>query len=126
MSVPLPRVTATVLSEYAATQINFSRSVQPDADSHYVAVFGASIAYGRTDYVVDQAGNKTNIVQRVQPGMPMPPGPYVADLYYGAIQLTPAQIAELGAIHPTTDLLSAIAEAADDLIHADLISREIL
>lgn len=125
MAIPLPSTQATLLSEYASTSINLSRSMQPDTASHLVPVYQVGIAYQRVDYVVDEAGNKLNVVQRNQP-MPTPGLPYAQDEYYGNLQLTQAQIAVLGSTIPTVGLLTAIAEAADDLIHADLVARGIL
>ena len=125
MAIPLPSTQATLLSEYASTSINLSRTMQSDTAGHLVPVFAVGIAYQRTDYVVDESGNKLNVIQRNQP-QPTPGMPYAQDTYFGNLQLTQAQIAELGGGIPTVDLLTAISEAADALIHADLVARGIL
>lgn len=122
MAVTLPNASATLASEYAATSISVNRQMVPDANGHLVAQFSANIAYSRTDYIVDSQGNKLNIVQRtVAPGLP--PGP---DTYTGWINLAGEALAPLAAEVPTVPLLEAIAEAADALIHADLVARGIL
>lgn len=123
MAVALPAITgATIESEYAATAINFSRTMQPDASGHYQPVFAGSISYQRTDYVTDGNGNKTGIVQHVpQQGPGMQPDPY-----YGAVAVTAAQLGTMDATVPTTGLLTAIAAQADALIQADLVARGIL
>jgi len=122
MAVSLPGSTASLASEYAATNISFNRSMVPDSNGHLVASFSASVSYARTDYVVDGNGNKLNIVQRtVFPNAT--PGP---DPYQGNIFLQGASLAPLAATVPAVDLLDAIANMADSLIHDDLISRKIL
>ena len=126
MAIALPTVTgATIVSEYAATNTNLTRSMQPDAYGHYQPVFGASLNYSRTDYLVDSEGNKTAIVQHV-PVQPQPGLPWTPDPYQGNINLTPAQLATLEATVPTTGLLSAIAAQEDLLIQADLVARGII
>jgi len=121
MAVTLPTSTPTLAPEYAATTIQFTRNMVPNADGHLVASFGCQIAYTRIDYLVDAAGNKLTTVAR-QGGNPMgQPDPYV-----GYIYLTQEELLALAPGTPTSDILQALADAADALIRADLVSRGIL
>ena len=122
MAVSLPGSTASIVSEYAANSINFQRQMVPDANGHLVANFVASLSYQRTDYVVDASGNKLNVIQR----NPQPLAMGQQDPYVGFINLQGAALAPLAATTPSTDLLDAIANAADALIHADLVARGIV
>jgi hypothetical protein len=123
MSISLPTNTATIFSEYAASNISFNRSVQPDSNGHLVTVFSGNIAYNRTDYVVDTEGNKLNVIQQNRQFVPTP---MYTDPYSGNIRLEAAELATLSATIPTVDLLTAIAAGADALIHEDLVKRGII
>lgn len=122
MAISLTPTSATLASEYAATSINFGRSLQANADGHLVPVYSAQVAYSRQDFVVDEDGNKTNIVQRTgsNGGPMMSPQP---DPYQGWVSLTHEQLLSLGAAEPAANLLEAISDAADALIQADLVKR---
>lgn len=119
MAVTLPTSTATVASEYAATSITFNRVMVQDASGYLVPGYSAQIGYARTDYLTDAAGNKLNIIQRNPPAQP-PTGP---DPYSGYVGLSGTDLAPLASTVPTTDLLTALANEADALIHADLLKR---
>ena len=121
MAVTLPTSTPTLAPEYAATTIQFTRGMVPNADGHLVASFGCQIAYTRTDYLVDEAGNKLTTVARQGVNPVGAPDPYV-----GYIYLAQADLLALAPSTPTSDLLETLADAADALIHADLLKREIL
>ena len=126
MAVPLPSTTgATIVSEYAAANINIVRTMVMDANGHFEPAFTGQIGYQRTDYVTDGSGNKTAIVQH-QPTQPLPGQPYLADPYFGNGQVNAAQLATMDSATPTTGLLTAIAAEADALIQADLVARGIM
>lgn len=121
MAVTLPTATASLLTEYAATSITVNRSMVPNENGHVVASFSASLQYIRQDYVVDGQGNKLNIVQRT-----VAPGMLGQDNYSGYISLAGDALAPLASAVPTKPLLEAIAEVADALIHADLVTRGVI
>ena len=122
MSVSLPTSNPTLKPEYAATTIQFTRNMVPNGEGHIEAVFGAQIVYQRTDYLQDADGNKVAVVQR----NPLPLAPGQTDPYQGFIYLTQEQLLALSPSTPTVNVLEAIADAADALIHADLVARNIL
>lgn len=126
MSVPLSTSSASVVSEYAATQTILGRTMQLDANGHLNPVFSAVINYARTDYVVDANGNKLNVIQRNPPTPPAPGQPWTPDPYTGSVNLTQAQMATLEALVPTTGLLAAIAAQEDSFIQADLVTRGLI
>lgn len=125
MAISLTPTSATLASEYAATSITFGRNLIPNADGHLVPSYSAQVAYSRQDFVVDEAGNKTNIVQRAgsNGGPMMNPQP---DPYQGWVSLTHDQLLALGGSEPAANLLEAISDAADALIQADLVKRGIV
>lgn len=126
MAISLTPTSATLASEYAATSITFGRTLQPNADGHLVPAYSAQVAYSRMDFVVDEAGNKTNIVQRTQtvPAVPtMNPQP---DPYQGWVSLSHSELMAMDGAGSSATLLEAIADAADALVQADLIKRGIL
>lgn len=123
MSVSITAPTGSTLSEYVAQAINFQVQDQPDANGHYQRVFTAFLPYVRKDWLVDASGNKLAIIN--------PPGVHPvdkngADVYYGNISLSAADLAALDATVPTTSGLTWIAAQADAKIQADLTARGIL
>ena len=132
MAISLTPTSATLASEYAATSISVTRQMVTNASGFLVPQFSASINYTRQDYVVDRNGNKLNFIQRNPASGPMGvPGligqqPGVSDTYQGYINLMPDALASLAAEVPTVPLLDAIADAADFLIHQDLVTRGII
>ena len=125
MAISLPITGGSVLKEYAATSITFSRAVQNIAGV-MVPVFTANIAYSRVDYLV-QSGVKVGIVN-TQVGS-FGPGPLAGQQdTYGNIFLDAEKLALLMAepSDPTKDTFTTLADMADDLIHDDLIARGII
>ena len=126
MAVSLPQAPAgSLVPEYAATSINFNRTVQHTADG-ITAVFTANIAYALTTYLVDDKGKKTGIVAPATT-QPMQPAPDTQN-NYGNIFVSSEQLAAIAA-QPSTPGVStfdAIANLADELIKADLIARKII
>lgn len=123
MGVPLPPISGgSVQPEYAASSINFNRSVLTNKDGFVVPVFTASLAYQRTDYLVDKDGNKTGVINS-EIGVPQP-DPNRS----GYLNLNAEQTAEQFAIVPPNgqEIGKSIADLADELIKADLVKRGIL
>ncbi|BDU76311.1 hypothetical protein [Mesoterricola sediminis] len=121
MSIKLPSSNTTVVPEYAAIEIKFNRGMQPNTDGHLVPVFTASIAYARTDYLVDADGNKVGQVSRAAVP-PVTPDPYTGWIYLDG----PALAAMEASVTPASTMLDTIADAADSLIQQDLTRRGLL
>ena len=116
MAITLPETSSAIQAEYAAANVSFNRSVQPDSTGHLVPVVTAQIAYSRTDYVVNDDGDKLNIVQRnLVPG----PGLHAGDPYQGYLSLDAEQTIALKAA-------GNMDNAVDALVQADLVKRGLL
>lgn len=125
MAVLLPQTSGNLVPEYAATSINFNRTIQNTAGV-LVPVYTASIAYERKDYLVNDKGEKIGVVSMDSPMMPMPgPG---SDDKRGNIYLPAEQVNVLFAKMPATGKVigEVIADMADTLIHDDLVARGII
>jgi hypothetical protein len=124
MAVPVPGSTSgSIVSEYAATNINLNRSVQKVGE-FLAGVFSASLSYEKKTYVVDTQGNKVGlVVQQDAPGM-MP----MNDLNRGSISLDATTFGQYFAkVCVGGEILGEeIAALADQLIREDLIKRGIL
>jgi hypothetical protein len=125
MAIELPpQVTNTIVPEYAATNINFSRQIQNIAGV-LTPIYNANISYERKDYIVDANGVKIGLVGL---NTPFNEQPGVQDPRYGNINLTQDETMLLFSKLPTPGkvLGETIADEADALIHVDLIKRGII
>ena len=125
MAVPVPgSTTGSIIAEYAATNISFNRMMVTGSDGFLTSAFSANINYEKKEYIVDANGHKLAIVNK-QPVMPPTPGP---DNDRGYINLDPAGLATyFGHVCADGDILGElVADFADDIIHADLVTRGIL
>lgn len=120
MAVPLPQSTGTVVPEYAANSINFTRQVV-NVNGELTAIFSANIPYERRDYFVN-GGKRVGLVS----GDPTL-GPANSDRY-GTVFVSPEQLGALFVqVAPTNKAIGeVIADMADELIHADLVARGII
>jgi len=125
MAVELqPQATTTVLPEYAATNISFTRTVQ-NISGALVPVYSANISYERKDYIVDANGNKIGLITL---NTPPEEEAGIKDPTRGLIFLGPDETMALFAKVPDSGkaIGEIIADEADSLIHAHLISRGII
>ena len=129
MSISIPNtVSATFVSEYAATSTIINRSMVLGTDGFLSPAFTATINYARKDYVVDASGNKTGIIIKQDSGMAMAPinpgtDPTLGFLMIDAATLLPyfGQAPEAGKV-----VGECLADLIDSLIRADLVKRGIL
>lgn len=124
MAVILPQTSGNIVPEYAATNINFNRSVQ-NIEGVLVPVYSASINYERKDYLVDSAGKKVGVISL---DIPIGAPSTLDNLKIGTVSLLPEQVNVLFAQIPETGkvLGEIIADMADSLIHDDLVARGII
>jgi hypothetical protein len=91
-----------------------------------VPVYTAQISYERKEYLVNANNEKIGIISMDSPiGSP---APSITDVRYGNIYLPAEQVSILFTQTPATGKVigEVIADMADSLIHADLITRGIL
>lgn len=125
MAVTLPTTPGSVLTEWASTNISLMRQVQHTAEG-VDAVFTASIAYSRIDYLV-QNGKKIATVNTAPNGGPGMAGGGGSD-YYGQIYVDAAKFQQIisNPIPSGVSAFEAISAMADELIREDLIARGLL
>lgn len=113
MAISLSPVSGgSVLPEYAAASHNINHSVTSDKDGLIATVSTVSIAYARTDYLLNAEGKKVGVVT-TELGQPQDPN------RYGNLFLNADEAASFLAA-PNQ------AEATDALIKADLVKRGII
>lgn len=125
MSVAVPgSISGNIISEYAATNININRNMLQDANGILNGSFSANISYEKKTYIIDSNNNKIGLVVR-QDGPMMN---QIDNVSMGNIYLDATAFAKY--FSKTTNagdvLGELIANLADELIHADLIKRNIL
>jgi len=123
MAVTVNQSTGNILSEYAATNIQFVRTVHNE-NGIITPVFTGQIYYDRKDYLLDAEGNKIGIVTNTLPIATSPADNPNA----GMIFLDPVSFGALFAAmpDPARSLGDQISDLADEKIHADLVARGIL
>jgi hypothetical protein len=124
ISLP-PQTTTTVVPEYAATNIIFNRQIHNIAGV-LTAVYNASVSYERKDYIVDSNGVKVGLItlnnqNNEELGMNNDPTRGNINLTQDETMLLFSKMPEAGKV-----LGEVIADEADALIHAHLITRGII
>lgn len=125
MAVIIPgAITGSMVSEYAATNININR-VMINQNGVLVSAFNAQVNYEKKTYVVNSDGDKIGLVTQQDAVAPMTP---MNDTSRGYITLDFVAFAQyFSKVCIGGEVLGEeVAALADDLIHQDLIARGIL
>lgn len=129
MAVNVPgSIDSSIVSEYAATSIRINRNLLKDTNGFLVSGFTVNIDYEKKVFVIDANRNKLGIVvdQDTSNGLNIMPGFINNDR--GSINLDTTLSAQYFSkvCHEGDILGELIANLADELIHQDLIKRDIL